>query len=234
MNEFTILIPVYNEEENLPELEQVLRTFIPSALIPTRVLFVNDGSTDNSENLLSEITKRNPNFTYISFKKNLGLSAALKAGFDRIETPLLGYMDSDLQTHPEDFNILIEQIPHYDFITGIRTNRKDPFLKKAASSFANSFRNMFTGDGIRDTGCPLKIIRTDFAKRIPMFDGMHRFLPALVMLQKGRIHQIPVRHFPRKKGKSKFGIRNRILGPLISCLVFLWIRRNYIHYEIKE
>lgn len=234
MTEFTIIIPVYNEEENLLPLEKILLDFIPKSLKTTSVLFVNDGSTDTSEGLIKEICARNSGFHFISLQKNSGLSTALKAGFDWVESPLLGYMDSDLQTHPDDFNLMLEEIEEYDFITGIRINRKDSFLKTFSSQFANRFRRLFTQDGVQDTGCPLKVIRTEFAKKIPMFKGMHRFLPALILLQHGRIHQIPVRHFPRKRGKASFGIANRIFGPFAACFTYLWIRRNYIRYEIKQ
>lgn len=234
MSEFTIIIPVYNEEENLLRVEEALLNYIPIALKITSILFVNDGSTDKSEKLIEEICQRNKDFHFISFEKNHGLSTALKAGFDWVESPLLGYMDSDLQTTPDDFNLLLEHIDQYDLVTGIRTGRKDSFVKSFSSKMANGIRRLFTQDGMQDTGCPLKVIKTDYAKRIPMFKGLHRFLPAMVLLQKGKVHQMPVKHFPRMSGKGKFGIWNRIFGPLSACFVYLWMRRNYIHYEIKE
>lgn len=234
MTEFTIIIPVYNEEENLLLLEDSLKNYLPKALLPTSVLFINDGSTDLSEELLKEICDRNPHFHFVSLVKNKGLTTALKVGFDLVKSSFLGYMDADLQTHPDDFNLLLENINKYHLITGIRTHRKDSFLKNLSSRFANRFRRLFTNDGMKDTGCPLKVIHTEYAKRIPMFQGMHRFLPALILLQKGKIHQIPVRHFPRKHGKSKFGIGNRIFGPLIGCFAFLWMKRNYIHYKLRN
>lgn len=233
MSDFTIIIPVYNEIENLFDLENALIQYQKIALLSTSVVFVNDGSTDGSREILQEICNRNSDFHLLSLKQNSGLSAALKAGFDWVQTPWLGYMDSDLQTRPEDFNLLLEHIDLYDLITGIRIDRKDSFAKRAASKFANGFRRMFTRDGIHDTGCPLKVIRTDFAKRIPMFKGLHRFLPAMILLQKGKVFQLPVRHFPRKKGKEKFGIGNRIFGPLAGCFAYVWMRKNYIHYELE-
>lgn len=234
MSEFTIIIPVYNEAENLLRVEKELVNYLRIASKITSILFVNDGSTDQSEKMIEEICNRNKDFQFISFKKNQGLSAALKAGFDWVESPLLGYMDSDLQTHPEDFNLLLEYIDEYDLVTGVRVGRKDSFIKNVSSKMANGIRRIFTQDGIRDTGCPLKVIKTEYAKRIPMFKGLHRFLPAMVLLQKGTVHQIPVRHFPRANGKGKFGVWNRIFGPLSACFVFLWMKRNYIHYEIKK
>lgn len=234
MSEFTIIIPVYNEAENLLRVEKALLDYLLIASKTTTILFVNDGSTDESETLISEICQRNNDFHFISFEKNSGLSAALKAGFDWVESPLLGYFDSDLQTTPEDFNLLLEYIEEYDLVTGIRTGRKDDFIKNVSSKIANGIRRLFTQDGMLDTGCPLKVIKTDYAKRIPMFNGLHRFLPAMILLQKGRVHQIPVRHFPRIGGKGKFGVWNRIFGPLSACFVYLWMRRNYIRYEIKK
>lgn len=234
MSEFTIIIPVYNEAENLLWVENALLDYIPNALKKTSILFVNDGSTDESEHLIAEICKRNNGFHFISFTQNNGLSAALKAGFDWVVSPLLGYMDSDLQTTPEDFNLLLEYIEEYDLVTGIRTGRKDNLIKNASSKIANTIRRLFTQDGMQDTGCPLKVIRTDYAKRIPMFNGLHRFLPAMVLLQKGRIHQLPVRHFPRIAGKGKFGVWNRIFVSFTACFIYLWMKRNYINYKIKK
>lgn len=234
MTQFTIIIPIYNEEDNLISLEKALLEFIETSVKTTAVLFINDGSTDGSEGSIREICGRNTDFHFISFKKNEGLSSALKAGFDWVESPLLGYMDGDLQTHPEDFNLLLKHIPEYDLITGIRTKRHDGIIKIISSKVGNSIRRLFTGDGMKDTGCPLKVIKTDYAKRIPMFKGFHRFLPAMILLQKGKVHQIPIRHFPRKGGKGNFGMSKRILGPLAACFVYLWMKRNYIHYKIKD
>ena len=234
MSEFTIIVPVYNEEENLPRVEEALAAYCSIASRTTAVLFVNDGSTDQSEQYLAEMCHRNTDFHHLSFKKNRGLSAALKAGFDWVESPLLGYMDSDLQTTPEDFNLLLEFIEENDLVTGNRVGRKDGYAKNISSKIANAIRRVFTQDGILDTGCPLKVIKTDYAKRIPMFKGIHRFLPAMILLQNGRVHQVPIRHFPRTAGKGKFGIQNRIFGPLAACFIYLWMKRNYIHYEIKN
>ena len=234
MSEFTIILPVYNEEENLLRVEKELLNYIAIASIPTSILFVNDGSSDSSERLIEEICNRNPNFQFISLIKNQGLSAALKAGFDWVKTPILGYMDSDLQTSPQDFDLLLKFIDEYDLVNGIRNERADNYVKKISSRIGNSIRRFFTNDGILDTGCPLKVIKTDYAKKIPMFKGLHRFLPAMVLLQKGKVYQLPIRHFPRIGGKKKFGLRNRIFGPLSDCFAYLWIRRNYIQYEIKK
>ena len=232
MFEFTIIVPVYNEELNLKRVEKELLSFIKIAKKKTTILFINDGSTDNSQQIIEDICQKNIEFRFIHFKNNKGLSAALKAGFDNIDTPLLGYIDADLQTSPKDFNILLNHTEHYDLVTGIRTQRKDSLIKKISSKISNKIRTIFTNDGMEDSCCPLKIIKTDCAKKIPMFKGLHRFLPAMVLLQKGTVLQIPIQHFPRIAGKTKFGIRNRLLGPITDCFAYLWMKKKYINYEV--
>lgn len=234
MYEFTIIVPVYNEEENLQRVEKELLAYTQIATKKTSILFVNDGSKDNSQALIEDICSRNEAFHFISFKENRGLSAAIKAGFDYAESALVGYIDSDLQTDPKDFNLLLKHIGEYDLVTGVRADRKDKFVKNMSSKIANGIRRAFTHDGMDDTGCPLKVIKTDYAKRIPMFKGLHRFLPAMILLQNGKIVQVPVKHFPRMAGTAKFGLWNRLIGPLMDCFAYLWMKKKYINYEIKS
>ena len=230
----TIVVPVYNETDNLERVEQAFNDFFKIASVKSKVLFVNDGSVDDSLELIETICTRNTDFEYISFHQNCGLSAAIKAGFDHTDTELVGYIDSDLQTTPEDFNKLLEHIGPYDLVTGVRADRKDSFVKNMSSKIANGIRRTFTHDGMDDTGCPLKIIKTSYAQRIPMFRGLHRFLPAMILLQKGKVIQIPVRHFPRIAGEAKFGLWNRLLGPLMDCFAYLWMKKKYINYSVEK
>jgi glycosyltransferase involved in cell wall biosynthesis len=233
-DQLTIVIPVYNEAGNLERLEKELLAFLKTAGIVTSILFVNDGSVDNSQEIIENICHRNHNFSYISFNRNYGLSAAIKAGFDHANSSLIGYMDADLQTTPEDFRLLLHELGDYDLVTGVRTERKDAFVKKMSSVMANKIRRAFTHDGMDDTGCPLKIIRAAAAKKIPMFRGLHRFLPAMILLQGGKIKQVPVRHFPRIAGKANFGLADRLLGPLSDCFAYLWMKKKYIAYDIAK
>jgi len=232
--QFTIIVPVYNEEDNLERVEKELTKFIKIAIKKTKVLFVNDGSKDKSQQLIENICSQNSDFSYICFKENRGLSAAIKAGFDNINTDLVGYIDSDLQTTPADFNLLLEQIEQFDLVTGVRANRKDSFVKNMSSTIANKIRRAFTHDGMDDTGCPLKVIKTSYAKKIPMFKGLHRFLPAMILLQNGKIKQVPIQHFPRIAGEAKYGLWNRLLGPLMDCFAYLWMKKKYINYTIDK
>jgi len=232
--EFTIIVPVFNEEDNMAALEEKLSAFVSQSLLSVCVLFVDDGSSDRSLKRMTAICTRNEHFFYLSFEKNAGLSAAMKAGIDVSQSKYVGYIDADLQTTPEDFYLLIPHLNDYEMVMGIRANRKDSLVKRASSGIANSFRKMMTHDGIEDTGCPLKIIRTDYAKRIPLFKGMHRFLPALVQLQGGQVKQVPVRHFPRIAGQSKFNLGNRLVAPFIDCFAFRWMKSRYLNFRITE
>jgi glycosyltransferase involved in cell wall biosynthesis len=231
---FTIIVPVYNEEDNLERVETELSNYLKIAVVSTSILFVNDGSKDNSQAFIEAICERNEAFEYILFKENRGLSAAIKAGFDHVNSELVGYIDSDLQTTPKDFNILLEHIDKHELVTGVRSNRKDSFVKTMSSKIANGIRRAFTHDGMDDTGCPLKVIKTEYAKQIPMFRGLHRFLPAMIMLQNGRVIQITVQHFPRIAGTAKFGLWNRLLGPLMDCFAYLWMKKKYINYDVAK
>jgi len=232
--EFTIIVPVYNEEDNLDRVEKELSDYIKIATKKTKILFVNDGSQDQSQVIIERICSQSPDFSFISFQENCGLSAAITAGFKNTDTELVGYIDSDLQTDPKDFNLLLEQISEYDLVTGVRANRKDSFVKNMSSTIANGIRRSFTHDGMDDTGCPLKVIKTSYAKNIPMFKGLHRFLPAMILLQNGAIKQVPVSHFPRIAGEAKYGLWNRLIGPLIDCFAYLWMKKKYINYKIEK
>ena len=230
----TIIVPVYNEEDNIYRLEEELGAFLPRAACSACLLFVDDGSKDRSLELIREVCSRNDAFFYIALEKNSGLSAAMKAGIDAAESEYVGYIDADLQTVPEDFNLLVPALSEYELVTGIRAERKDSPFKKMQSQIANGFRRMMTHDGMTDTGCPLKVMRTEYAKRIPFFTGMHRFLPALIQLQQGRVMQVPVRHRPRVAGKSKYNLRNRLVAPFVDCFAYRWMRKRYINYRIAQ
>ena len=232
--EFTVIVPVYNEEDNMAKLEEVLSLFLSTALRTTCVLFVDDCSTDGSLERIKDICRRHTAFFYISLERNGGLSAALKAGIDAAASPLVGYMDADLQTVPADFNLLLGYADRYELVMGIRADRKDSWGKRIQSKIANGFRRFMTHDGVQDTGCPLKVMHSDYAKRVPFFTGMHRFLPALILLQEGKVKQVAVRHFPRTAGVSKYHLWNRLVAPFIDCFAYRWMKARYIGYKVAQ
>ena len=159
---FTILVPFFNEEDNIYRLEKELSLYLKNCYFKDScVLFVNDGSKDGGQLLVDEVCARNPHFYNIELKKNCGLSGALKAGFDYCFSKYVGYIDADLQTTPEDFNLLLPHLEEYTLVMGIRANRKDSGFKNLQSKIANGFRRFMTKDSATDTGCDL----AELAKR---------------------------------------------------------------------
>lgn len=232
--EFTVIVPVFNEEDCLPQLFVQLEEYLPMASLKTRVLFVDDGSSDGSAKLIKDFCEHREEFGFLIFKQNYGKGAALKAAFDHTTTPLLGYLDADLQTYPQDFEKLLPFIQDHELVTGWRKDRKDTLIKRLSSKIGNAVRIFFTKDNMHDTGCPLKVLRTSYAREIPMFKGLQRFLPAMVLLQGGRLKEVEIPHYPRMAGESKYNFRNRFMGPLLDCFAFVWMRKSYINYKIAE
>ncbi|MBZ9729030.1 glycosyltransferase family 2 protein [Salegentibacter sp. JZCK2] len=230
---FTIIVPVYNEIESLPRLFEYLQNYLKIASLKSCVLLVDDGSSDGSSSAIEKFCLGQEDFNCLLFDRNYGKGAALKAAFDHTQTPLLGYLDADLQTHPEDFELLLPHIKDYGLVTGWRKNRKDTLVKRISSKTGNAVRIFFTHDNIHDTGCPLKIIHTEYAKKIPMFKGLQRFLPAMILLQQKEIKEVVISHYARIEGSSKYNFKNRFLGPLLDCFAYVWIKKSYIDYSIK-
>lgn len=230
----TIIVPVYNEEESLEQFRSEMDKFLDRSPVQTTILFVDDGSTDNSKKIIEQICDKNNDYQFLSLDKNYGLSTAIKAGIDNCDSSLTGYIDSDIQTSPLDFLKYFEYFPEYDMVNGIRSERNDSFIKRFSSRFANSFRRMMINDNIEDTCCPLKIIKTEKAKNIHFFTGMHRFIPALIQLQGGKVKQIPVGHYPRYAGTPKYHLFNRLSGPFFDTLAYRWMKKRYIRYRIHD
>ena len=230
----TVIVPVFNESESIERIVKTFKEYFKKTTTKSKVLFVDDGSTDDSFRKIETVCNNNDDFEFLKFKENCGLSSAIKAGIDYIKTPLIGYIDADLQTTPFDFDVLLKDIDNYSAIIGYRGNRKDTLNKKIQSKIANSIRRALINDGIIDTGCPLKVIHSHVAKSIPFFKGMHRFIPALIKLQGGTIKQINVRHFERQEGASKFNIFNRSIKPLQDAFAYRWMRSRNINYTVEK
>lgn len=231
----TIIVPVFNEEQCLPAFFVEIDNFVTIAPLLTRILFINDGSTDGSLKILTENCQERLSFcSVLTLDNNYGLSTAIKAGIDHSDTSLIGYIDADLQTRPVDFLTYLTFFPDYDMVNGIRQNRQDTLIKIISSKVANTLRRLMINDRILDTCCPLKIMKMSFARQIPFFVGMHRFIPALVQLQGGKVKQLPIAHYQRHAGTSKYHLRNRLFSTFVDVLAFCWIRRRYIHYGLAN
>ena len=230
----TIVIPIFNEEEGIARLLPAFKDYINKSKFEVKLLLVNDGSTDNSLIEIKKLAALREYINYISFEKNAGLSAAIHAGFEKSTTKWVGYIDADLQTDPIDFLKLEAMIPAYDLVAGRREGRKDSKMKKISSTFANWFRDSMLHDGVHDSGCPLKIMSRSVALEMPFFQGMHRFFPALALIQGKKVIEIPVTHYPRITGKSKFNLWNRLLSPLQDTIALRWMKKRRANYVISE
>ncbi len=232
--DISVVVPVYNEEENLPILIPQLEKVLKDLRQPFELIFVNDGSSDRSQPVLREMATRYPSLRVLGFKKNCGLSAALLAGMREARGEIIVTLDSDLQNDPADIPVLLKQLDHYDMATGWRQKREDPWLKRVSSQIANGVRNRLSGETIKDSSCTLRAFKKECLEEMAVFNGMHRFLPTLVKMNGYRVIEVPVIHHPRKFGKSKYNIRNRMWRAFIDLLAVRWMKRRHIHYEIEE
>jgi glycosyltransferase involved in cell wall biosynthesis len=232
--EISVVVPVFNEEENLPILLSRLVEVLNELHKPFEMIFVDDGSTDGSRKVLKEMINQYPLLRLIGFKENRGLCTALLAGMREARGDILVTLDSDLQNDPADIPKLLREMDHYDMATGWRQKREDPWLKKISSKIANAVRNRLSGERIHDSACTLRAFRRECLQDIWVFNGMHRFLSTLVKMEGYRIVEVPVSHHPRRFGKSKYNIRNRLWRSFIDLLVVRWMKRRRIRYEIEE
>jgi glycosyltransferase involved in cell wall biosynthesis len=216
----SILIPIFNEEENILPLHERLTKALQKANRPYEILFVDDGSSDGSLDLLLDISQKNPNVRVISFSRNFGQTAALSAGIDFSRGEILIPMDGDLQNDPEDILSLLQKIEEgYDVVSGWRKDRKDPFLsRRLPSMIANKMISLIGGVHLHDYGCTLKAYKRDILKNIRLYGEMHRFIPMYAHWIGARVSEIPVNHFPRRSGSSKYGI-SRIFKVILDLMV---------------
>ncbi len=232
--EISVVVPVYNEEENLPLLIPKLEEVLKALGRPYEMIFVDDGSSDGSRRILKEMVPRYPFLRILRFRENRGLSTALLAGMREARGEKIVTLDSDLQNDPADIPKLLEYLDRYDMATGWRQKREDSWLKRISSKIANAVRNRLSGENIQDSACTLRAFRRECIKEIPSFNGMHRFLSTLVKMGGYRIVEVPVFHHPRKFGKSKYHIRNRMVRAFIDLLAVRWMKQRTIHYDIEE
>ena len=209
----SIIVPVYNEERNIPilfdEIVKTMEGFEPDF----ELIFVNDGSRDQSLKIIKELREKDKRVKYIDFRKNFGQTAALAAGFDFAEGEIMITMDGDLQNDPSDIPALVKELKekNLDLVNGWRYKRKDPFIsRKLPSILANKLISWITGVKLHDYGCTLKAYRKEIAKDLKLYGEQHRFIPALAYIEGGKIGEMKVNHRERKFGKSKYGISRTI------------------------
>jgi len=232
--EISVVVPVYNEEGNLPVLIPKLVEVLRGLGRSCEMIFVDDGSSDGSRRILREMASQYPSLRIIGLKENRGLSTALLAGMREVRGDTIVTLDSDLQNDPEDIPRLLSYLDRYDMATGWRQKRDDPWLRRISSKIANAIRNRLSGEKIYDSACTLRAFKRECIKEIPVFNGMHRFLSTLVKMNGYRIIEVPVLHHSRKFGKSKYNIRNRALRSFIDLLGVRWMKGRRFQYDVEE
>ena len=231
----SLIIPVYNEQDNLPVLLEEIRTAMAAQNRTWEALFVDDGSRDNSLQILRDLAAREPRLRYIAFAENRGQSAAFAAGFQEARGEIFVTLDSDLQNDPADIPRLLDVYgQEYEMVIGWRAKRQDTFVKRISSKIANAIRNRLSRETVKDTGCSLKVLQASLARRLPMSTGMHRFFPTLMKMQGARVAEVKVNHRPRLHGKSKYGVWDRAFSALYDLLAVRWMQSRHFTYRIKE
>ncbi|MCX7830209.1 MAG: glycosyltransferase family 2 protein [Acidobacteria bacterium] len=233
-NFYSIVVPVYNEEENLQILNNEIVDVMNQLQSPYEIIYIDDGSKDKSLDVLKSLKSNYPQIRIIVFEKNSGQSAALDAGFRKSRGNVVVTMDADLQNDPKDIPLLLEALKSADAAVGWRATRKDSLKKKITSRLGNFFRNLFLGEKIHDTGCSLKAFRKEAIERLKLFRGMHRFLPALVSMEGYKVVEVKVNHRPRVYGKTKYGFFDRFFAATPDLFAVLWMKKRVIPYRIKE
>jgi len=224
----SVVVPLLNEAESLPELSLQLEEIL-TKLVGKRweVLFIDDGSTDDSYKVIKTIHDKNRNFKAIRFRRNYGKSAALQSGFQYARGKIIVTMDADLQDDPNEIQNLINKLKEgYDLVSGWKKKRRDPFIKKYTSRIFNYFTSITSGFRLHDFNCGLKAYRSECAKSLEVYGEMHRYLPALAHWDGFKVSEIPVKHHPRRYGKTKFGISRFVKGYL-DLLTVLFTTRYF-------
>ena len=234
--EVSVVIPVKDERENIESLYSELNAALDGHSWSWECVWVDDGSTDGSLDVLKKLCRSDARHRYISFEKNSGQSAALCAGFEEARGRIFATMDGDGQNDPADIPILVEMIRsgEADMANGYRKKRKDDLVRKVSSRVANGFRNAVTGKTVRDVGCSTRAFSRSVVEYLPRFAGMHRFFPTLADMRGFRLTEAPVNHRPRMAGRSKYGVHNRLWVGLLDTFGVWWLRKRGFSYCVAS
>jgi glycosyltransferase involved in cell wall biosynthesis len=215
----TIVVPLFNEEENVERLYSSIVDAVSPADFAFEILFVNDGSSDRTAEIAAGLAVNDSRLRVVEFRKNYGQTAAMAAGIDVARGDIIVTMDGDLQNDPRDIPNFVSKLNEgYDIVVGWRFNRKDKLIsRKIPSKIANWLIGKVTGVPIKDNGCSLKAFRADVIKQVPLYNEMHRFIPAMTSITGARIAEIKVRHHARQFGESKYGL-SRVYKVLLDML----------------
>jgi glycosyltransferase involved in cell wall biosynthesis len=232
----SVVIPIKDEVDTIPVLAGEIDSAMAGVKTAWECIWIDDGSTDGSLRALETLAAERERHRYISFARNAGQSAALFEGFKAARGDIIVTLDGDGQNDPGDIPELIRLLDSrkVDLVNGYRQKRRDVLVRKLSSGIGNWFRNLITGRTVRDVGCSTRAFRKPCAALLPPFKGMHRFLPTLMALHGYRYIEVPVNHRPRRFGKTKYNINNRLWVGLFDLIGVFWFRRRSIQYEVAR
>src|SRR3989338_3998469 len=235
--ELSVVIPVFNEEESIRELYEKLSESLVKLKKSYEIIFIDDGSSDNSLNVMKSLCKKNKDIKIYSFRKNLGKSYAFMVGFKKANGEYIATLDADLQDDPKSIKILYEKLVNrkYDLVAGWRRNRRDNIIKNISSSVFNKVVSVIFNLKIHDLNCGLKVYKKEVAKELKLYGGMHRFIPILVNEMGYKVGESEITHYPRKYGKSKYKITKIItdVPDLITIYFLTKYTRRPLHFFCK-
>jgi dolichol-phosphate mannosyltransferase len=233
---FSLVVPAYNEQENIPTLLQRVGASLAQIGRPFEVIIVDDGSKDATPQLLADGMKTYPWLRVLRMKKNGGQSAAFEAGFAAARGEVIGTIDADLQNDPEELPRLLPMLDEHgvDMITGWRAKRQDSKFRLIQTRIANRIRNRISQETIQDSASSLKLYRAHAIKGMKLFNGAHRFFPTLVKMRGFTCLETPVKHSARFAGTAKYGFRNRALRAFVDLLAVRWMKSRWLRYEANE
>ncbi len=234
--DLSVVVPVYDEAESLPVLWPELREVLEPLGLAFEVIFVDDGSRDASAEIVRGFCAADPRVRLLRFRANAGETAATAAGFRAARGRQVVTMDGDLQCDPHDIPGLLDHLRQWDAVTGWRVDRAagDAWVRRASSRIANRVRNALSEESIQDSGCTFRAFRRECLQDLTLYTGFHRFIPTLLRMQGYRVLEAPVRHRPRRYGRSKYGIGNRALRAFVDLLVVRWMKRRRLRFEVAE
>jgi glycosyltransferase involved in cell wall biosynthesis len=229
-----VVVPVFEERDNLEPLHRELDAALAQLPGGVEFVYVDDGSRDGSAEVLATLAKRDDRVRVLHFRENRGQSAAFDAGFRAARGEVVATLDADLQNDPADLPRLLAALDRADVVNGVRVGRQDGLVRRLSSRIGNGFRNWLTHETVSDVGCSLRVMRASYLRRVKLHRGMHRFLPTLLRMEGARVVELPVRHHPRRHGRSKYGIANRLFVGFADVFAVRWMQSRRLDYELRE